>query len=82
MRRYEMMYELIDFSVNNPNGNFKTFLKKSEPILMAMYDRNQAKVNEIMTLAVSFQKYINTGKVTEDIKGWLGFTETPVRSRH
>ena len=77
MRRYEMMYELVDFSVNNPNGSFKTFLKKVEPILMAMYDRDQAKVNEIMTLAESFQKYIKTGKVTEDIKGWLGFTETP-----
>jgi hypothetical protein len=77
MRRYEMMYELVDFSVNNPNGSFKTFLKKCEPILMAMYDRDQAKVNEIMTLAVSFQKHINTGKVTEDIAGWLGFTETP-----
>jgi hypothetical protein len=49
---------------------------------MAMYDRNQAKVNEIMTLAVSFQKYINTGKVTEDIKGWLGFTETPAPRRY
>jgi len=71
MRRYEMMYELVDFSVNNPNGSFKTFLKKCEPILMAMYDRDQAKVNEIMTLAVSFQKHINTGRVTEDIQGWL-----------
>lgn len=71
MRRYEMMYELVDFSVNNPNGSFKTFLKKVEPILMAMYDRDQAKVNEVMTLAVSFQKHINTGRVTEDIRGWL-----------
>jgi hypothetical protein len=77
MRRYEMMYELVDFSVNNPNGSFKTFLKKCEPILMAMYDRDQAKVNEMMTLAVSFQKFINTGKVTEDIKPWLGFQEVP-----
>ena len=77
MRRYEIMYELVDFSVNNPNGSFKTFLKKCEPILMAMYDRDQAKVDEIMTLAQSFQKYIKTGKVTEDIAGWLGFTETP-----
>lgn len=77
MRRYEMMYELVDFSVNNPNGSFKTFLKKLEPILMAMYDRDQAKVTEIMTLAESFQKYIKTGKVTEDIAGWLGFRETP-----
>ena len=82
MRRYEMMYELLDFSVNNPNGSFKTFLKKCEPILMAMYDRNQAKVNEIMTLAESFQKYIKTGKVTEDIKPWLGFTETPTGRRY
>jgi len=71
MRRYEMMYELVDFSVNNPNGSFKTFLNKVEPILMAMYDRDQAKVTEIMTLAVSFQKHINTGRVTEDIQGWL-----------
>ena len=79
MRRYEIMYELIDFSVNNPNGSFKTFLKKSEPILLAMYNRDQGKVNEIMTLAESFQKYIKTGNVTEDIKGWLGLTETPHR---
>lgn len=77
MRRYEMMYELVDFSVNNPNGSFKTFLNKVEPILMAMYERDQAKVTEIMTLAESFQKYIKTGNVTEDIAGWLGFRETP-----
>ena len=77
MRRYELMYILVDFSVNNPNGTFKSFLAKAEPTLRLMYEGDQAKVDEIMTLAVSFQKYIKTGKVTEDIAGWLGFTETP-----
>lgn len=77
MRRYELFYELLDFSVNNQNGTFKSFLKKVEPVLQSMYNRDQAKVDEVMTLAVSFQKFLNTGRVTEDIKPWLGFDQVP-----
>jgi hypothetical protein len=77
MRRYELMYELLDFSVNNPNGNFNSFLKKVTPIVKSMYNGDMDKVQEILSLAKSFQRYIDKDIVSDDIKGWLGFESTP-----
>jgi hypothetical protein len=65
MRRYELMYELVDSAVKGTK--FKTFLKKVEPILMMQYDHDVAKVQRVLELAVHFQDYINTGKVHESI---------------
>ena len=31
MRRYELMYEIMDFSINNPNGSHSTLMKKVRP---------------------------------------------------
>ena len=38
MRRYELMYELLDFSINNPNGSHNSFLNKVMPIVKSMYN--------------------------------------------
>ena len=67
MRRYELMYELLDFSINNPNGSHSAFLKKVEPIVRSMYAGDTEKTKEIMTLAKSFRKMILTNKVNRDV---------------
>lgn len=69
MRRYELMYELVDSAVKGTK--FKTFLKKVEPILMMQYEYDVAKVQSVMALAVHFQEYINTGKVDESIRSYV-----------
>lgn len=75
MRRYELMYILLDFAVNKPNASVNTFLKAVEPTIKLMYSGDAEKVAEIMRLAKSFQNFINTEKVTEDIKPFLGFDD-------
>lgn len=67
MRRYELMYELIDASVNRPNGSFSSFLKKVTPIVKSMYGGDMEKTNEVLELAKSFQKMINTKKVNRAV---------------
>lgn len=71
MRRYELFYELVNFSVNNPNGSFKTFLKKIKPIIVSMYNGDESKADEILDLAVHFQKFINDGTISDKIQGFL-----------
>lgn len=71
MRRYELMYELLDFSVNNPNGSFNSFLKKVTPIVKSMYDGDMDKVQEIFKLAKDFRKYIDTGNVSDNIRQYV-----------
>lgn len=74
MRRYELFYELVDFSVNNPNGKQKDFLKIVKPIVLSMYEGDVAKTEEIMTLAVKMQDYIDNGnncdEIREFVRGW------------
>jgi hypothetical protein len=67
MRRYELFYELLDFSINNPNGNHNTFLKKITPIIKSMYNGDMDKVNEKLELAKTFRKMILTNKVSRPI---------------
>ena len=71
MRRYELMYELLDFSVNNPNGKFKTFLNKVKPIVKSMYGGDEDKTNEILELAKAFQKMINTNRTNAQVSPYL-----------
>jgi hypothetical protein len=74
MRRYELFYELVDFSINNPNGKQKDFLKIVKPIVLSMYEGDVAKTEEIMTLAVKMQDYIDNGtncdEIREFVRGW------------
>ena len=72
MRRYELMYELLNFAVNNPNGKFSSFIKRVKPIISRMYGGDAEKVKEIVSLSKSFKKYIDNGVVSEDISIYLG----------
>ena len=71
MRRYELFYELVDFSVNNPKGSQAKFFANIRPIVMSMYENDSVRVDEVFADAVSFQKMINTGKITSDIRKYV-----------
>lgn len=71
MRRYELFYELVNFSVNNPNGSHETFLKKIKPIIVSMYNGQTEKADEILKLARHFQKFINKGTIDPEIQEFL-----------
>jgi hypothetical protein len=74
MRRYELCYHLLDFSINNPNGTHKKFLKIIRPVLMSMYEGNAEKVDWLETLAGHFRRMILTHKfnryVIPYVEGW------------
>jgi hypothetical protein len=71
MRRYELFYELIDFSVNKPNGSYSAFIKRIKPIIVSMYNGDDAKADEIIELSKSFQRFINVGAISSDIEEFL-----------
>lgn len=71
MRRYELFYELVNYSINKPNGTFAGFLKIVAPIILSMYNGDKEKADNVMGLAKSFQKFINTGLISEDINEFL-----------
>ena len=70
MRRYELMYEVVNYSVNEV-GSFNNLLKQVKPILMSMYNNDEAKVKEKMALAIDFQSFINTGQVSDAIRQYI-----------
>ena len=70
-RRYELMYEIVDFSVNKPNGRFATLLKKVEPILMSMYENDRGAVNLRMDLAKDFRNFVINQRLSERINSFL-----------
>lgn len=71
MRRYELMYELVDTAFNSPKTTFKSFLKKVRPIIMRMYDNDEQRVDLVYKLAVDFQKYIDKGSISPLINPFL-----------
>ena len=71
VRRYELFHELVDFSVNKPNGSHVAFLKGIRPIIKSMYNGDDAKTEEVLELARFFQKFILTGVVNEKIRQYL-----------
>lgn len=71
MRRYELFYTIMDFSINNPNGAHATLLKKVRPIVKSMYDGDEAKTDEILELAKHFNKYIKTGRLNRAIINFI-----------
>ena len=70
MRRYELMYELVNFAVN-VQGTQKAFFAKIRPIILSMYNGETEKTDEIFKLAVDFQKFINTGVISDAIAQYL-----------
>ena len=71
MRRYELMYELLDFSVNNPNVKYSSFLKKIKPIIIAMYEGDVSKAEEIIELSKHFQKMLDTKLINSKVVKWV-----------
>ena len=71
MRRYELFYAIMDFSINNPNGSHASLLKKVKPIIKSMYDGDGAKADEILDLAKHFNKYIKTGRLNRAIINFI-----------
>lgn len=70
MRRYELCYELLDFAVN-VKGTYSAFLKRITPLVVSMYNGDKDKANAILSLAIDFQEYINTGVRSERIQRFL-----------
>jgi hypothetical protein len=72
IRRYELMYEMVDACVNDVP--YASFLRKVKPILISMYEGDTAKVDRLIELAKHFRKFILTGKVTPQVvahlEGW------------
>jgi hypothetical protein len=71
MRRYELFYHLVDFSINNPEGSHAAFLKRVRPVVLSMYNGDEAKTEQVLELAKHFQHYINTGGENEAIREFL-----------
>ena len=67
MRRYELFYEVVNFSVNNPSGSHETLLKRLRPIVLSMYNGEVEKADEVIELARHFRKFILTGQVHPSI---------------
>lgn len=66
MRRYELFYHLVDFSVNG-SGSFEAFIKRVRPVIVSMYNGDTDKAEAVLSLSKHFQKFINTGDVHESI---------------
>jgi hypothetical protein len=71
MRRYELFFELVNYSINNPGGSHDGFLKKIKPIILSMYNGDSDKTNEILRLSKLFRSYILKGEVNPDIARYL-----------
>ena len=71
MRRYELFYEVVNYSINKPNGGHDALLKALKPIVVSMYDGNVAKAEAVMGLAKHFREFILKGKIHDSIAEFL-----------
>ena len=71
MRRYELMYELLDFSINNPNGSHNAFLRKVTPIIKSMYNGDMEMVEKKLSMAKSFRTMILKNKVNREVINYV-----------
>jgi hypothetical protein len=71
MRRYELFYELVNFSVNNPNGSHEAFLKRVRPIILSMYNGDENLTSEVLRLSKHFREFILSGRIHQDIAQYL-----------
>lgn len=67
MRRYELFYELVNFSINKPEASYASFLKVIKPIVVSMYEGDVAKADRILELAKHFQRFLDTKKISKHI---------------
>jgi hypothetical protein len=71
MRRYELFYEVVNFSVNSANASHEVLLKRLRPIILSMYNGDSAKAEEVIELSRHFRKFILSGEVHQDIDPFL-----------
>lgn len=71
MRRYELFYELVNYSVNNPKGTHEKFLKNIRPIIVSMYNGNEGFADDVLDYARHFQKFIVKNEIHESIQKFL-----------
>jgi hypothetical protein len=71
MRRYELFYEVVNYSINKPNGGHDALLKTLKPIIVSMYDGNAAKAEAVMGLAKHFRDFILKGRIHDSISEFL-----------
>jgi hypothetical protein len=71
IRRYEIMYHLLDFAVNKPNATLRKFHHTLKPILISMYDGDIDRVNTVLELTKHFAKFMKTGRVNIHTAPWL-----------
>jgi hypothetical protein len=71
MRRYELFYEIVNFSINKPNGSHDTLLKILKPIILSMYNGDVDKTEEVIALSKHFRKFIMSGEIHQDIATYL-----------
>ena len=70
-RRYELMYQLVDFSVTRPNGRFSSFLTKVKPIILSMYEGDTEKTEMVLQLSKHFYTYIKNGTIHNSIREFV-----------
>lgn len=70
-RRYELMYEIVDFSVTKPNGRFASLLGKVRPIILSMYENDVEKTDMVLSLAKDFRKFIKDGTISNSIREFI-----------
>lgn len=69
--RYELFYELVNFAVNHAGKSFGLFLRRVKPIIERMYEGDAEKTAGIISLAKSFQKFLDTGRVCGEIVNFI-----------
>ncbi|QGH72878.1 MAG: hypothetical protein [Podoviridae sp. ctrTa16] len=75
MRRYELMYELVDFSIQESKKSFAEFLKRVEPIVRSIYrgaDNAEDSVKRVLDNAVLFNRMVVEHKIDDNLLGIIG----------
>ncbi len=70
-RRYELIYQIVDFSIEKPNGRFSTLLNKVKPTILSMYEGDIAKTIMILNLAKDFYKFVKDGTISSSIEEFI-----------
>lgn len=71
MRRYELFFEIVNFTLNSPNAGHEALLKRLAPIVLSMYNGDSAKAEEVLSLSRHFRKFIVSGEIHQDIAPFL-----------
>jgi len=67
--RYDLMYIIIRRSLEGLV--YSQILKEVKPILIKMYNRDRAKVKDMIRLAKLFRKFIISDKIDQDIEKYI-----------